>query len=163
MEELQDLLQADHGELTGAAWDLLDTDELGAVLDGLQTKFAAHIEAEAAVLRCVLASNPPPEIVCALTSVLADHVELERAIVDLPRAATGNDAWRASILELQVMMQFHDKNERDHALPALRDHVSPETYRALASAYATERTHAMNLIRVPLSNHLPRPPRLQTA
>lgn len=161
--ELQDLLHADHGDLERAAWDLLETTELATVLDGLQLKFAAHIEAESAILRSVLASSPPPELATVLSLVLADHVEQERAIVGLLCAQIGTDAWRASILELQVMMQFHDRHERDYALPALRDHVPAVTYRALASAYATERLHALNMTRAPLSLQLPRPPRLQTA
>ena len=37
------------------------------------------------------------------------------------------------------------------------------TYRALASAYSTERLHALNLTRAPLSLRLRRPPRQQTA
>ena len=163
MVELQDLLHADHGDLERAAWDLLEAVELETTLDGLQAKFAAHIEAEALVLRSVLASNPPPEVATVLQLVLADHVEQERAIVGLLCAQTGTDAWRAGILELQVMMQFHDRHERDYALPALRDYVPAGTYRALASAYSTERLHALDLTRAPLSLHLSRPPRQQTA
>ncbi len=163
MVEFQDLLHADHGDLERAAWELLESVELAPALDALQAKFAAHIEAEAHVLRSVLASNPPPELATVLQLVLADHVEQERSIVGLLCAPTGTDAWRAGILELQVMMQFHDRHERDYALPALRDHVPAGTYRALASAYSTERLHALNLTRAPLSLHLPRPPRQQTA
>ena len=157
------MLHADHGDLERAVWEMLETVELATALDGLQTKFAAHIEAEAYILRSVLASNPPPELVTVLSLVLADHVEQERAIVGLLCAPTGTDTWRAGILELQVMMQFHDRHERDYALPALRDYVPPGTYRALASAYSTERLHALDLTRAPLSLHLPRPPRQQTA
>ena len=123
--ELQDLLHADHGDLERAAWELLDSVELGPALDGLQSKFAAHIEAEAHVLRSVLASNPPPELATVLSLVLADHVEQERAIVGLLCAPTGTDAWRAGILELQVMMQFHDRHECDYALPAFATTCPP--------------------------------------
>ena len=163
MVELQDLLYADHGDLERVAWDLLETPELASTLDELQLKFAAHIEAEAAVLLSVIASKPPPELATVLSLVLADHVEQERAIVGLLCAQVGTDAWRASILELQVMLQFHDRHEREYALPALREHLQPSSYRALATAYQTERMEARNTTRAPLSLHLPGPQRLQTA
>ncbi|HEY5937743.1 MAG TPA: hypothetical protein VIU61_24010 [Kofleriaceae bacterium] len=161
--ELQDLLHADHGELERVVWDLLDTGELEAALDNLQLKFAAHIEAESAVLQSVIASKPPPELATVLSLVLADHVEQERAIVGLLCAEVGTDAWRARILELQVMLQFHDRHEREYALPALRGHLQPASYRTLATAYQTERMEARNTTRAPLSLHLSGPQRQQTA
>lgn len=163
MVDLQDLLRADHEDLERVAWDLLETGELAAALDDLQLKFAAHIEAEASVLLSVIASKPPPELATVLSLVLADHVEQERAIVGLLCAEVGTDAWRASILELQVMLQFHDRHEREYALPALREHLLPASYRALATSYQTERMEARNTVRAPLSLHLPSAPSHQTA
>jgi len=156
--ELIRLLDADHDNLERTVWDLLETRELKAGLDLLQLAFSAHAEAEAIILRSVLVTRPPPQLATTLERVLADHVEQERAIVCLLAHPVGTAAWRAGVLELQVMMQFHATHERDYALPALRDLAPPATVRGIASTYATERLRALGVTRSPLSDQLPAEP-----
>jgi len=144
------LLRHDHEELEHALRVLVECNwpesELRWTLDGMRASFGAHAEAEAAVLRRVIADPRTPAALHTLVShVVAAHVTQQAVLDALVEARPGTVAWRELVTQLRTLMLEHDLNER-RMMPALRKLLAPAAHAALEASYAVARHQMLGMM-----------------
>jgi hypothetical protein len=144
------LLARDHDQLDRAIGSLIEQAGTAAdredALDAARVSFAAHADAEAAVLYGALAHVASKHDVAGLVAqVLAAH-RIQESILRRMDIRARSDDWMCASIRLRRFLLTHAEDEQETMMRTLRDCVPTVEYQRLAGAYATEKMRAIGLM-----------------
>ncbi len=156
------LLARDHDQLDRAIAFLMEptatADDRQSALDAARVSFAAHADAEAAVLYGALSHVATKHEVAGLVAqVLAGHRTQESILRRMDVGARTED-WMCATIRLRRSLLTHAEEEQSVMMRALRDCMPRLEYQRLAAIYATENVRALGVMSalVPISRRAAR-------
>ncbi|HTL36583.1 MAG TPA: hypothetical protein VL326_25795 [Kofleriaceae bacterium] len=143
---MYELVRDDHDSLDGTLRALLQRgasdDALRALLGVLRHALAVHVEAEAAVLRLLVANVRGPRVVHMLAAqTRAEHIDQLIAVDDLARVQPGSSEWYELIGALRGHIRDHSRHA-ELASSTFRYHVPFGIQSLLTARYAHAREQA---------------------
>ncbi len=159
MVELSLLLARDHDQLDRAIAFLIEPtaseDDRQSALDAARVSFAAHADAEAAVLYEALTHVvAKPDMAGLVAQVLAAH-RTQESILRRMDVRAKQDDWMCATIRLRRTLLVHAEQEQATIMRTLRDCLPIAEYQRLAGAYATQKMRALGM----MSSYVPSPRR----
>lgn len=144
------LLARDHDQLDRAIAFLIEPSategDRQSALDAARVSFAAHADAEAAVLYEALTHVASKHDVAGLVAqVLAAHRTQESILRRMDVQAKADD-WMCATIRLRRTLLAHAEHEQATILRTLRECLPPFEYQRLAGSYATEKMRALSIM-----------------
>jgi hypothetical protein len=156
------LLARDHDQLDRAIAFLMDPsatyDDRASALEAARVSFAAHADADAAVLyRAMSQVASKHELAGLVAQVLAGH-RIQESILRRMDVGARSEHWMCATVRLRRSLHTHAEDEQSIMMPTLREWVPPLEYQRLSSIYATEKVRALGLMSalVPISQRAAR-------
>lgn len=149
--DLGQLLARDHDQLDRAIVFLMEPSthvvDRRAALDAARVSFAAHADAEAAVLYAALGHvcEGKHDIAGLVAEVLAAH-RVQESILRRMDATARTDDWMCATVRLRRTLFVHASEEQNRLLRTLREHISANEFQRLAGGYAAEKMRALALM-----------------
>lgn len=151
MVDLSQLLARDHDQLDRTLVFLMEPStraaDRHAALDAARISFAAHADAEAAVLYGALGHvcDGKHDMARLVAEVLAAH-RVQESILRRMDATGHDDEWMCATVRLRRTLMRHASEEQNRLLRTLRDHIPPYEFQRLAGGYAAEKMRALSLM-----------------
>lgn len=144
------LLARDHDQLDRAVAFLMEPEativERQTALDSARVSFAAHADAEAAVLYGAVAHVVAKhDLAGFVAQVLAAHRSQE-AILRRMDVDAGTADWMCATIRLRRSLLLHADAEQDIMMRTLRENVPPLEYQRLAGFYAAEKMRVLAMM-----------------
>ena len=116
------------------------------ILDGVRLGMESHGTAEDIVVYPAFARIPSSSgLKCLIEQARLAHAEMDgmlSSILTIPMSA----AWLDAVHMLRLRAEAHAAREEHDLLPMLRAALSPDLYRSLAGAFATERLKQLSMM-----------------
>jgi len=144
------LLARDHDQLDRAIGFLIEpcsssVDRQNA-LDATRVSFAAHADAEAAVLYAALAHVVAKHDMAGLVAQVVAAHRIQESILRRMDVGARTDDWMCATIRLRRSLLLHADVEQSTMLRTLRDALPVLEYQALSATYATEKMRALGLM-----------------
>jgi hypothetical protein len=149
--DLGQLLARDHEQLDRAIAFLMEPStqvvDRRAALDAARVSFAAHADAEAAVLYAALdhVCEGKHDIAALVAEVLASH-RVQESILRRMDASARTDDWMCATVRLRRTLHVHAGEEQTRLLRSLREQIPACEFQRLAGGYAAEKMRALSLL-----------------
>lgn len=135
-----------------------NSDDRQCALEAARVSFAAHADAEAAVLYGALSHvTTKHEVAGLVAQVMAGHRTQESILRRMDVSARTED-WMCATIRLRRSLLLHAEDEQSIMMRTLRACVPAFEYQRLAATYATEKLRALGLMSalVPISQRAAR-------